>query len=34
MEPYIANNYYRCDDLDEDQINLMKESIKSRNVSN
>lgn len=34
MEPYIANNYYRCDDLDEDQINLMKENIKSRNASN
>lgn len=34
MEPYIANNYYRCDDLDEDQINLMKESIKSKNASN
>lgn len=34
MEPYIANNYYRCDDLDEGQINLMKESIKSRNVPN
>ena len=34
MEPYIANNYYRCDDLDEGQINLIKESIKSRNVPN
>lgn len=34
MEPYIANNYYRCDYLDKDQINLMKESIKSRNAFN